>query len=385
MRSFGLATRSARLRRGLWIAQLVAFYPPKTGGVERVAQRLAEETSRRHRVEVLTSAVGARPGAECVNHSLTVRRFRSLSVLDTPVFPQVAYALRRLPPSTVIHVHVSHGFVTELGAVAAAVTRWPLVAHYHMEIEPTRGTGDLYRAYKRTVLGPVLRRSSRVVVLSEAQAVYVAQTYRVRPSSISVVPNGVTEEFFARRASRPAAGEPLRLLFVGRLAPQKNLKRLFEAVGRLRMPWELVVVGDGPEAAAGRRWASPFGANRVRFTGAQDNAEVARWMSWAHVLVSSSDNEGMPLVFLEAMAAGLPVVATDVRGSHDTLRDAGVLVRPDAAGLAEGIERLGSDSRLWESVAQAGQMVVQRRTWEATGKLMDEVYAQALAAGPLVA
>ena len=86
-------------------------------------------------------------------------------------------------------------------------------------------------------------------------------------------------------------------------------------------------------------------------------------MSWAQVFVLPSDKEGMPLVALEAMAVGLPVLSTDVPGSRELLRDSGTLVAPTAEAVAEGIDLLAGDPGLRDSLAKRGRLHAAKHRW----------------------
>jgi glycosyltransferase involved in cell wall biosynthesis len=142
-----------------------------------------------------------------------------------------------------------------------------------------------------------------------------------------------------------------------------------------------VVVGDGPERAQLEALAGQLGlADRVHLAGHQQ--DVRPWLAALDVLVLSSDWEGMPNALLEAMAAGLPIVATAVGGVPEVVVDGatGLLVPPgDPSALAEAITRLLRDPDLRRTMGQAGRARVERRfSINETVRLTEELYATLL-------
>jgi glycosyltransferase involved in cell wall biosynthesis len=196
-----------------------------------------------------------------------------------------------------------------------------------------------------------------------------------------VVPNVVDTAVFHPPAARPPPSGPLRLLNVAALAEKKRHADLLEALARLRGQGTdavLDLVGDGELAAPLRAHAERLGlADAVRFHGALAPAEVAERMRAADLFVLPSRFENLPVVLLEAMASGLPVVATDVGGVREIVDERmGVLVAPDdperlAAAIADVAARLDA----FDPAALAERA---RRAYglEAIGATWDAIYAE---------
>jgi glycosyltransferase involved in cell wall biosynthesis len=196
----------------------------------------------------------------------------------------------------------------------------------------------------------------------------------VSPTRIRVLPNGVDDAYFQAKVGRYHGDRPFRLLFVGRLSPQKDLPLLLTAVSLLGANAELVVAGDGElrkdlEAMAGRRRDCS-----VTFVGTQTSQQLRDWYRWADALVSSSEREGMPLSFLEAMASGLPVVAPDVPGARETLAGVGKLVKRSGEALAQAIDELRTHPAEAERMAEAGRHLVEQYRWSRITGLLEEIY-----------
>jgi starch synthase (maltosyl-transferring) len=174
------------------------------------------------------------------------------------------------------------------------------------------------------------------------------------------------------------------LLFVGRLDPQKGPLQLLEAAAELfteHSDLQLVMVGDGPLATELRAWTVVRGLeSRIHFVGRQ--ADVAGLMRAADVFVLPSLWEGLPNVILEAMAAGMPVVATDVEGVRDLLieGDSGTIVpRNGEFPLAQAIGHvLGNREQARRMAFQAQALVKERFTWPLVAAEYERLYAELL-------
>lgn len=164
-----------------------------------------------------------------------------------------------------------------------------------------------------------------------------------------VVENPVALKPLERRQPRPE-----RLLFLGRLSPEKGLEVLLAALAGVAPELELDVVGDGPERARLTALAGSLGlGQRVRFHGL--HRDVTGFLSTAGALVLPSWREGLPIAVLEARVSGLPVLASRVGGVPEVVRDGvdGLLIAPgDGAGWARALTRYQSS---WEQLSAAAQ------------------------------
>ncbi len=200
--------------------------------------------------------------------------------------------------------------------------------------------------YKGHCLLRTLQRADAVVALSQGQADFLVEEYAIAPERLVVVPNGVDEAFLELHRTGRLPGHPMRVLFVGRLDPQKNVPRLLRAIAEVTDPVEVVVVGDGQERERCESLCTELGLDHVRFVGAQHGRALVDWYDWADLFVLPSDREGMPLALLEAMAAGLAVLTTDVSELAEQVGDAGLVVAPGVEHLAHAIALLARDTVL---------------------------------------
>jgi glycosyltransferase involved in cell wall biosynthesis len=376
-----VSTRGKRRR----IVQVTPNYPPLLGGLERVVQILATRLAARHDVSVVTTdnRAGGAPRRAVEAGGVKVLRHRSLTVAHTSLAPGMFGSLLRIRPGTVIHLHCATAVVPEQVWLSARMRGLKYILHFHMEVDASGPLGRLLPYYKTHLFGRVVRGAAGVIVLTESQRDFLAERYGVDRTKVYVVPNGVAEEFFLPPRpprAEPAAGsesDPLRLLFVGRLDIQKNVARLLDAMAQVDEPVRLRLVGDGDLRQDLLAQAARLGlGDRVEFVGRKHGDDLLKEYADAELFVLPSDREGMALVVLEAMAAGLPVLATAVPGNIETVEGAGVLAEPNPQALAAAIDTLARDRSALAAAAAAGAARVADSRWDQVVAAIEDVYEQ---------
>jgi len=304
--------------------------------------------------------------------------------------PAARTALREAPAADLVHAHVGEDLAAlPIAAAAARRARVPLVVTVHTSLRHTfTVAGPRSRALK--ALGGRIEtwacdRAAGVIVLTPRLARHLTDA-GVPAERVHVIPSGVVGEDFARPAGDlfPRVGRP-RVLFLGRLARQKGCGTLVEAVARMREPAEVLIVGDGPERPRLEALAARAGVSeRITFAGFRPHHEVARILSHADVFAAPSLYEELGTVLLEAMAAGLPVVASETGGIPDAVGDAARLVAPgDAPALAAALDELLRDR---DEAARLGTLARERAArydWTSLAGQVLDVYRLALGGGKL--
>jgi phosphatidylinositol alpha-mannosyltransferase len=348
------------------------------GGVNRHAQELAcALRSAGHHARVLGPASGAVPdGCDGVPGVVPVRANGSIARIG---LLQSARATRDfLDAGRFDLVHVHEPIVPGPGRHALRLAGVPVVATFHANAE---GELPLQRAL-RAVASAGLSRIDAGIAVSRAAKAFSRTIYRGRTA---VIPNGVDLSRFSTiavpRAPRPGPRSPARVLFVGRFnEPRKGLSVLLDAVSLLRAqrrPIEVDVVGSGaPERFLAR--AAHLG---VRFRGRLPDAELAQAYASADVFCAPSlGGESFGMVLVEAMAAGCPVVASDLPGYAEAARGAALLTLPgDPGELAVALWRVAADAELRAKLAQRGKARAAALCWSRTAARVLHVYAQAAA------
>lgn len=216
------------------------------------------------------------------------------------------------------------------------------------------------RLLKRVVERVGLRRAAAVIATTEelrARALRLAQR-------VELVPNGVDTRLFAPRPERARpGGGPRRILYVGRLAPEKNLEAVVTATAYVGPSARLVAAGSGILRGDLEARAAAEGAS-VEFLGVVDQRALPAVYRSADAFVLASFTEGHPKALLEAMACGLPCVASDCAGNRSLIEDGrtGLLFDPRSPrGLARCLERVLTDDALAARLGRAARDLVTAR------------------------
>jgi glycosyltransferase involved in cell wall biosynthesis len=311
-------------------------YPPLGGGGGVVMGALARELARRHEVTVLTSrALGlARESVEggvriirapvFVRRQLAVASFPSmLAFLPSGVVKGLA--LLRSGHFDVVNTHfvVPSGPVGQLLARVAGVPN-VLSVHGGDLFDPSKQSSPHRHGWLRVPIRRMLNAADEVVGQSRDTVRHVAEIYGVG-RRIELIPLGIERPPVVTGATREELGLPpgaFVMVTVGRLVARKSTLQLVHALASsARADAHLVVVGDGPDTVALQSAASAAGvAERVHLLGHVSDAQKYRALAAADIFVSTTQHEGFGLVFLEAMAFGLPVVCYDRGGQTDFLK-----------------------------------------------------------------
>jgi len=208
-----------------------------------------------------------------------------------------------------------------------------------------------------------LGRTNGLVVPSETLEGIALQVWEQPIGRVKHIPNGIDTRAFAKRPKPDALRGVVKRkgeFWVGTLAglrPVKNLPRLVRAFRHLPEDWHLVIVGDGPERDAIRAEADEYNiGHRVHLPGFAPHPE--RYVGLFDVFALSSDSEQFPISLIEAMAAGLPVVAPAVGDVADMVSEANApLIGPagDESALARGLAQLAGDAALRERIGHANR------------------------------
>lgn len=354
----------------------------KWGGAQALIALFAEH-ARHNRIDLDVVALGgagdAPWAARIAAQGATVRHLPARKVLDPARFGQVLRHLRRRRPA-VAHCHLRAA--NTLGPPAARLAGAAALGGLHLM--PQEG-GDWRARLRRAGEIAALRRCA-VGAIACADGVAAAWRPLLSPLPVGVAVNPAPEPRPSPIDRAALAGllgaAPGELLFavVGRLAPEKGLDVLLRALAALGpAPFRLAIVGSGPARAALEAAARAAGlAARVVFLGARPDA--AAIAAAADVYVSAARSEGLSMAMMEAVAAGRPVVATDVGDARAALDpSASLLVAPDdAAALSAALGAVLRDAaRLRAMTAAAARSAAAMRAPAAWAAELAEIYRAA--------
>ncbi|MCW8308615.1 glycosyltransferase family 4 protein [Acidiphilium sp. PA] len=280
-----------------------------------------------------------------------------------------------------VHVHVAEraSLVRKgLVALAARMMGVPVLLHLHAaEIKPFY---DRLPGWGRWLARGVFHRADLCVVLGIGWRDWLIGTIGVASDRVVVVRNGVPIVAASPLGDRLG---PFRILFLGNLTPRKGVGDLLVALASpvlAETAFEAVFAGGG-EVETYRRQAADLGlSDRVTFTGWVDRTQAATLTAAAHVLVLPSYHEGLPLVILEALGAGTPVICTPVGSIPEVLEDetTALFVSPgDSAEMAHALRRLIDDAALRAQLTDAGRNLYSREfTMDAFVKRIAALYRE---------
>jgi len=278
----------------------------------------------------------------------------------------VAY-FRRVKPD-LVHTHCSVPGI--VGRVAARLAGVPVVVHtvhgfaFH---DGSRGPAAALAIAIERIAG----RLTDLMLSQNLEDMDRAVRHRIVPvRRLEWIGNGIALDRFAAAAPRREAGRPVVITCVARMEPVKNHAQLLEAAALLRQRgrrFELWLVGGGEGRARCARQVAESGlAGEVRFLGYRN--DIPELLEQSDIGVLTSLKEGIPRAALEAMAAGLPMVATRVTGTREVVRDGdtGLLVDvDDPSALADALARLIDDPALRARMGARGREVVRAEYDEA--------------------
>lgn len=224
--------------------------------------------------------------------------------------------------------------------------------------------------------------SDAVVTVSEAMAQTLRSGFPRYANKVHFIPNGVESSLLSLKRSTGSRVDRFRILTIGSLIPRKGIDTIIRSIAEVAEAAEvqLTVIGSGRLEDHLRRLAAELGvAERVEMIGAVAPSQIGHYLNAADVFILASHSEGRPNVVLEAMAAGVPVIATDIDGIRELVRDGrnGLLFHPnDHRGLCRQIRRLLESNDEREKISAAGRrfIVDSGLTWENTGRCYEEIY-----------
>ena len=213
------------------------------------------------------------------------------------------------------------------------------------------------------------------LILTATSSTLAGISTRYRSKCRFLLENGVDLNLFKFEDWPPAPSDnnPLQIVFVGRLLPVKGVAMLLEALKALSFPYELTVVGEGPERIHLERMSIELDiGEKVKFTGNLPLNEIGKIMQQAHVFCLPSVRESGGAVLLESMAVGRPVIAIDFGGPAEIV-DEGVGVKLPATGktdvvngLIKQLESVCHEPELWKSRGKEGRQRVEKNySWDA--------------------
>lgn len=355
------------------------LYRLQEGGTEYGVIKVVNGLDRRFVISSICSTTPATSVKNLLLPDVRLHECQRRAGNDPRLVWEMFQIFRRERPD-IVHTH-AWGTLCE-GLVAARLARVPHVVHGE------HGTLQL-KPHQARVQRWAWSRADHLLSVSSRLADRMARDVGISRERVTVIQNGVDLQRFSvlsKAETRRVLGlspDAFIVGTVGRLVEVKNQALLLNAVAPLvaaGLQCQIVIAGEGPLRPTLEQLTQSLGLLRaVRLLG--HRPDVERVLAALDVFALPSRSEGMSNTILEAMAARLPVVATDVGGTREMIVDGetGVLVPSgDAAALAAALERLASDGALRERMGDAGRLRVEQQfSLEAMLRQYKQVYLQA--------
>ena len=360
------------------IGLVTPYIYPLPGGVNAHVGFLYQHLrARGHDVRIISSTHGLQHSSEGdiirIGRGFSVPSNGSVGTLT--VSPRFVSQCRDVLDSEQFDLlHFHEPFVPFLSLVLLRESTSVNVATFHAY----NGWSPAYEFGRRMLAGYARRLHGRIAV-SAAARYFIGKYF---PGDYKVIPNGVEVERFAsaRPIERWLDGTP-NLLFLGRFEERKGLLHLLKAYRLLRREGRscrLLVVGNGPQEREARRYVMTRKLGGVEMIGRVPEDEKARMFATADVFVSpATGRESFGIVLLEAMAAGTPVVCSDIHGYKGVVRrgEQALLVPPrDARAIADAIGLLLDDPEERARMGRSGRLRAREFGWDRVTARVDDYY-----------
>lgn len=349
---------SAERKRPLEVLHVGKFYPPHMGGMETHLEALCGKLRKSVDLRVIVASDNRSEIVETLDSVSVTRLPTWLTVASAPLVPGLVTRVREFR-GDILHLHLPNPMAVV--AYLASGYRGRVVVTYQSDMVRQKILGPMFEP----LLHAALRRSSAIITTSP-NYLRSSPVLAHHGERCHIIPLGIPIDRFASCDAGAAAavrrqyGEPL-IVSVGRLVYYKGFEYLIRAM--TRVPGKLLIVGDGPLGPQLRALASELGvAERVVFLGKIDHDQLVACYHAAQVFVFASvaRSEAFGIVQIEAMAAGLPVVNTDLDSGVPFVslhEETGLTVPPrDSDRLALAINRLLDNPDLRMRLGQAARV-----------------------------
>lgn len=365
------------------VIHVVSLYPPSLGGMEMVVQALARSQQKLGvDVTVLTSDYGLDELPPEVE-PFPVIRLKSRTVAHTQIMPGLFPRLLRLNRDSVLHVHVATAFLPELVWACAKLRKHRYVASVYLDVPPSALVGRLLlKPYKELLLKRVLRDAEAIWVPTDDYQDLISTKYGIPRERVIPIRCGTAHRIVDQPKTLPAGGER-KVLFVGRLAVQKNIPLLLEAVAvylrKYGRDLRVTLAGEGELREKLEAQVSRLGlAGNVTFAGALHGEQLEAAYQDADLLALTSNQESFGLVFIEAMTKGVPIVSVDIPAVGNVVENGvnGVLAQQDPESVAAAFHAVLTDPARYEQMSRNNLAKARIYDWDmVAAEIMTKVYA----------
>jgi glycosyltransferase involved in cell wall biosynthesis len=379
------------------ICLVTHYFPPHKGGIEQVSYEQSKRlTEMGYQIDVLTSKYEGRNMNPL--EGITIHHYPSLNVakrfgVPYPIISFKAYKtfMKLISKCDLVHAHGHVYMASYLAGMVAKKCKKPFIVTQHNTFIDYKSFLNIVEQLNDQFIGKsVLKNADRIATVSKETKKYVLRLGADKTKT-QVIYNGVDTDFFRpvnKTQSREKLGLPKNrkiVLSVRRLVYKNGLDTLIESVphvARNRPDVLFVVAGKGPSRKLIEDRIKELGISQnIKLAGFVPDELLPVYYDAADIfMLPSASGEGLPLVLLEAMACGVPVIATAVGGTPEILEHMknGVLVPPmNPEAMAEATSKLLSEENLGTTIgAEARRNVENKFTWTENVRQLQKIYSE---------
>jgi len=329
------------------IIHLIPFYPPHIGGMEKITKNYCDyQSNLGHEVIVLTSKIDT--NNESTKKYITecnpkIHYLKTITGKGTfPIFfPSLFFnLLKYVDKNTIVHIHCATAFDGDFVPIISKLLGFKTIMHIHLD--PTHHVpikSLLINIYKQITWRTSFLFTDRIVCPTNAYFEIISK-YGINRKKCVAIHNGIKLE---NSNYKDTTKFPNELLYVGRLAKEKNISRLLDAFKVVQKKYKSInlhIVGDGEKMQDVITKIKNENIKNVIIHGSILHGKITDVYNKCDIFISPSDSESFGNTLLEAMNFGLPIVATDIPAYREVLGTAGILAKPTPEDFAKNIIHL---------------------------------------------
>ena len=344
-----------------------SVYPYDFGGAQTHTYYVAKGLAKKNTVKIIS--IGKRTLSE------TKERvdFNLITIIKKSPLPTIMFLVKSFPlilrfkPNIIlVDLISSESFVAP---ILKMLFKIPYAGTAHgSEIRRYKKNRNYFRDFDEVLKKAVLKNANSIVAVSKEIADLLVSNWAIPKERVSIIGNGYDPEIVCKPIIK-SDGQSTKLVFAGRLVREKDLFTLLKAIKTLSNWGDDVVlnlIGDGPYLKELRSFCIENSIHNINFLGRLNHSKVLETISKSDIFVLSSIEEGLPIVLIEAMAVGKPVIATSVGGIPEIIHNGfnGYLVPPTSPeSLARAIHLLSNDSLSLKQLSKNALESVRFLTW----------------------
>ncbi len=365
------------------ILMISSYYLPYLAGAELYVKEIAERLVKNgNKAAVLTKNLGNLKAFEVINDVKVYRVFsgNTSHLRSVIAFPKMFFnGLKMAKECSLIHAHITYpnGIIAYL---IARSRKKPYIITLQGDELMDYPEKRMLRMLKLPI-GAALRNADKVHCISKALADAAVKNFGVAKDKTVIIPNGVDLAGFknAKKIDLKKKYDAKKILIsVSRLTDKNNIELVIRAMKHVDRQAKLIIIGDGPNKQKLLKLKKDLKV-RVEFLGNIEHDRIAGYLKGADLFVRTPKTEGLGIVFLEAMAAGLPIITSNVGGIPDIVKhnETGIITgNKDEKELAKAINSLLKDKKLSEKLMINGKEFIRDYDWGIIYKKTYQMYSE---------